>query len=64
MTKKLTKLSKVNDSFTINRYDNGYMIEVGGRDTENDWKTCKILCSSEQELFEVIKEALSMEMDD
>jgi hypothetical protein len=63
MTKKLTKLSKVNESFTVYRYDNGYMIEVGGRDNENDWKNCKILCSTEAELFEVIKEALVMEVD-
>jgi len=63
MAKKLNKLSKVNESFTINRYDNGYMIEVGGRDKENDWKTCKIMCATEAELFEVIKEALSMEVD-
>ena len=60
---KLSKLSKVNESFTINRYDNGFMIEVSGRDTENDWKNCKILCTTEEELFEVIKETLSMEMD-
>ena len=63
MAKKLTKLAKVNESFTINRYDNGYMIEVGGRDNDSDWKTCKIMCSTEAELFEVIKEALSMEVD-
>lgn len=60
---KLSKLSKVNESFTVNRYDNGFMIEVGGRDNEADWKTCKILCSSPEELFEVIKEALAMEVD-
>ena len=63
MANKLNKLAKVNESFTINRYDNGYMIEVGGRDKENDWKNCKVMCSTETELFEVIKEALSMEMD-
>jgi hypothetical protein len=61
--KYLEKLSKVNESFTVNRYDNGFMIEVGGRDSENDWKTSKILCTTEDELFAVIKEALSMEMD-
>jgi len=60
---KLNKLEKVNESFTVNRYDNGYMIEVTGRDQENDWKTCKILCTSDEELFEVIKEALAMELD-
>jgi hypothetical protein len=63
MAKKLNKLTKVNESFTINRYDNGFMIEVGGRDKENDWKNCKIMCSTESELFDVIKEALSMEVD-
>jgi hypothetical protein len=60
---KLKKLSKVNESFTINRYDNGFMIEISGRDNENDWKNCKVMCSTEAELFEVIKEALSMELD-
>jgi hypothetical protein len=63
MSKKLTKLKKVNESFTINRYDNGFMIEVGGRDDDSEYKNCKILCNTEEELFAVIKEALSLEMD-
>jgi hypothetical protein len=63
MAKKLTKLAKVNESFTVYRYDNGFMIEVGGRDKEGDWKTSKIMCTTEEELFEVAKEALSMEVD-
>jgi len=63
MAKKLSKLAKVNESFTVNRYDNGYMIEVGGRDKENDWKTAKVMCATDAELFDVIKEALSMELD-
>ena len=61
--KYLEKLNKINESFTVNRYDNGFMIEVSGRDTDNDWKNSKILCTTEEELFAVIKEALSMEMD-
>jgi hypothetical protein len=61
--KYLEKLTKVNESFTINRYDNGFMIEVGGRDNENDWKNCKILCTTSEELFAVINEALAMEVD-
>ena len=47
MAKKLTKLDKVNESFTVNRYDNGFMIEVGGRDKENDCKNCKVMCATE-----------------
>jgi hypothetical protein len=61
---KLSKLSKVNESFTVNRYDNGFMIEVSGRDSENDWKTAKIMCATREELFAVINEALDMEKDD
>jgi hypothetical protein len=60
---KLSKLSKVNESITLNRYDNGWMVEVGGRDHENDWKTAKIMCSSEAEVIEVVQEWNSMDLD-
>jgi hypothetical protein len=66
-TKKVSKLgdklSKVNESININRYDNGFMVEVGGRDDENDWKTAKILCTTEEEMLAVVKEWNSMEID-
>ena len=61
--KKLTKLAKVNDSITLNRYDNGWMVEVGGRDEENDWKNAKILCNSEEELIALIKEYNTMDVE-
>ncbi len=57
------KLTKVNESFTINMYDNGYMIEIGGRDSSDDWKTAKIMIGSIDELVELIKEASEMERD-
>jgi hypothetical protein len=63
MAKKLIKLDKVNESITINRYDNGFMVEVGGRDKENDWKTAKVLCNTEAEMLDVVKEWNSMEID-
>jgi hypothetical protein len=63
MSKLGDKLVKVNESFTVYRYDNGFMIEVSGKDSESDWKTSKILCSTEEELLEIIKEANSMELD-
>ena len=63
MANKLTKLSKVNESITVNRYDNGFMVEVGGRDGENDWKTAKVLCNTEEEMIAVVKEWNSMEID-
>ena len=54
------KLAQVNENFTINMYDNGYMIEVGGRNSKDDWSNCKILVSSLEELFELITEASNM----
>ena len=60
---KLTKLAKVNESITINRYDNGWMVEVGGRDAESEWKNCKIVCNTEAEVLDVVKEYNSMDLD-
>ena len=52
---KLTKLLKVSDSLSINRYDNGWMLELSGKDKENDWKTTKTLCNTEEELIAIIR---------
>jgi hypothetical protein len=60
---KLSKLAKVNESITINRYDNGWMIEVGGRDDDNEWKNSKIVCNTEEEVLAVVKEYNTMELD-
>lgn len=50
------KLSKVDESFTVTMYDNGFMVEVSGRDEEDDWATTKILCSTFEQVVETIKE--------
>ena len=63
MSSKLSKLAKVNESITVNRYDNGFMVEVGGRDDENDWKTAKVLCNTEAEMIAVIQEWNTMDLD-
>jgi ketol-acid reductoisomerase len=63
VTKISDKLKKVNDSFTINMYDNGYMIEIGGRNDTDDWSTAKIMVKSIEELTELIKEASEMERE-
>ena len=61
---KLTKLAKVNESITINRYDNGWMVEVGGRNKKDDWVTAKVMCNTEDELLAIVKEYNSMEVYD
>jgi hypothetical protein len=54
------KLAKVGDSLTINMYDNGFMVEVSGRDSDDDWKTAKILCPTLEDVYAVIKEAATV----
>ena len=63
VTKISDKLVKINDSFTINLYDNGYMLEISGRDNFEQWTTAKILVNSLEDLVALIKEATDMERD-
>ena len=57
------KLTKVNDSFSVNMYDNGFMIEVGGRNKKGDYTTAKIMCSNIEQLAALVQEACTMERD-
>lgn len=57
------KLVKVNDSFTVNMYDNGFMIEVSGRNKKGDYVNAKILCSNVEQLSALVQEACTMERD-
>ena len=58
------KLVKVNESFTINMYDNGFMFEIGGQDSENDWKTAKIMCPSVEDVIQLVIEATELPRND
>jgi hypothetical protein len=57
------KLIKINESYTINRYDNGYMVEAGGRNKKGDYVNAKILCNTLDEVLALVKEAGDMELD-
>jgi len=57
----LNKLTSTDDSFTVNIYDNGFMIEVTGRDENEDWATQKIVCNTAEELVAIVNEVINME---
>jgi hypothetical protein len=57
------KLAKVNESYTINMYDNGFMLEIGGRDHNEEWKTAKIMVSTIDELVALVREAAELDKD-
>ena len=68
MAKISDKLTKVNFTFvnlyTVNIYDNGFMIEVAGRDHDDEWKTAKIIVSSVDELVVLVKEIAALPRND
>jgi hypothetical protein len=57
------KLQKVNDNLTVYLYDNGFMVEISGRDHEDSWTGAKIVCESIDQVMELISEATTMERD-
>ena len=57
------KIVKCNDHFAVYMYDNGYMFEVGGRDSNDEWVSAKVICKDFEELVALIKEATEMERE-
>lgn len=55
------KLNKVDETVTIQMYDNGYLFEVSGRNQDDDWSSVKILCTDLAEVTALITEANQME---
>ena len=57
------KLVKVNENFTVNMYDNGFMVEAGGRTKKGDYVSAKIMCSTVDEVLNLVREACEMDRD-
>ena len=57
------KLIKVNDNFSVHMYDNGFMVEVGGRNKKSDYVSARILCNTLEEVQALVAEACAMERD-
>jgi len=48
--------TKVDERVEVYRYDNGYMVEVGGRDSDNEWVRTKLIFSTAEEAYGYAKE--------
>jgi hypothetical protein len=65
MTAKInSKIFHVNDSFSVNMYDNGFMVECSGRDTEQNYASSKTMCASLDELLALIQAIATMPRND
>ena len=63
VTKISDKLVKVNESYTVYQYDNGFMFEIGGRDKKEDWANVKLMCPTLQDVIALVSEAAEMPKD-
>jgi hypothetical protein len=60
ITKISDKLAKVGECVNVYFYDNAYMVEVGGRNAEDDWATVKLVCRDLIEVQTLLEEVDSL----
>ena len=58
-----SKLKLVSDSFTVNMFDNGFMLEISGQNHEDEWEKSKIVCRTLAELYDLIEIITYMKRD-
>ena len=61
---KITKVTKINESFCVYMYDNGFMVEISGRNDDDDYVTSKILCNTVEEMLDLVQQASNMTRND
>ena len=59
----LNKFTKADDSFTVNMYDNGYMVDIGGRDSDGDWVRAKVVCNTIDQVVDLIHQIDTLPKD-
>ena len=57
-------LEKANDSTTINRYHNGYMVECNGRTKDGDYKYLKLVTETLDDVFDIMEDYNTLPLDD
>jgi hypothetical protein len=60
ITKVSDKLVKVSECVNVYFYDNAYMVEVTGRDDNDDWANIKLVCRDLTEVLATLEEVESL----
>lgn len=63
ITKVSDKLTKVSECVNVYFYDNAYMVEVTGRDQNDDWANIKLVCKDMDEVVKVLQEVENLERE-
>lgn len=56
-------LEKIDDTLHVTICDNGFMVEISGRNKQDNYKTVKIVCGMIDHVYEVIAEASTLPRD-
>jgi hypothetical protein len=56
-------ITKIGEDINIKLIDNGFLVEVSGRNANDDWKTVKLACSDRSELDSLIDQCLEIDRD-
>jgi hypothetical protein len=60
ITKVSDKLTRVSECVNIYFYDNAYMVEVSGRNEEDNWVAAKLVCRDLTEVQTLLEEVDSL----
>jgi hypothetical protein len=60
ITKVSDKLTRVSECVNVYFYDNAYMVEVSGRNEEDNWIAVKLVCRDLNEVQVLLEEVDSL----
>lgn len=55
-TKLIDTFTKINDNYTITNCNNGFVVEVSGQNSNEDWITGKFVIKTIDELKDVVQD--------
>ena len=56
MIKISTQLARIEDRFTIEFCQNGYLLEVSGVDNKDNWKNIRVFCNTTNDINELVED--------
>ena len=56
-------ISKISEDINIKVVTNGYLLEISGRDVEDNWTTVKLVCLSRKELDSLLSQCFDIPHD-
>ena len=59
-TKLLDMFTKINDNYTVTNCNNGFVVEVSGHDSRDEWITGKFVVITVDELKDVVHDLAAM----